>query len=55
MAILLMKIKPEIYSKYVALENVKKVLYVILKKALYGQLNTGLLFWKNLSSLLTKE
>ena len=51
----LLKIKPELHRKYVVLNNGKKVLYVKLRKALYGLLNSGLLFWKDLSSLLIKN
>ena len=55
MAKALLLIKPELYRTYVALRNGKKVLYVKLEKALYGLLNSGLLFWKDLSSLLIKN
>ena len=39
---------PEIYRDYVTLENGKKVLYVRLKKALYGLLKSALLFYRKL-------
>ena len=55
MAQALLLIKPELYRTYVTLRNGKKVLYVKLEKALYGLLNSGLLFWKDLSSLLIKN
>ena len=51
----LLKIKPELYRKYVILNNGKKFLYIKLRKVLYGLLNSGLLFWKDLSSLLIKN
>lgn len=46
------KIKPKLYRKYVQLEKGKQVLYVKLKKALYGTLREALLFWKKLSAVL---
>ena len=44
----LLKIDPQVYREYVVMNNGKKVLYVLLKKALYGLLNSGLIFWKDL-------
>ena len=55
MAEALLKIKPELYTKYVVLRNGNEILYVRLKKALYGLLNSSLLWWKRLSSLLIKK
>ena len=55
MAELLCKVKPELYRKYVQDHNGKKVLYVRLRKALYGCLKSGLLFWRHLSSLLERN
>ena len=52
---LLCKVKPELYRKYVQDHNGKKVLYVRLRKALYGCLKSGLLFWRHLSSLLERK
>jgi hypothetical protein len=52
MAELLVKIDPILYRKYVQTENGKQVLYVALKKALYGTLKAALLFWKKLTSKL---
>jgi hypothetical protein len=52
MAELLVRIDPELYRKHVQLENGKQVLYVELKKALYGTLKAALLFWRRLSSQL---
>jgi hypothetical protein len=45
---------PEIYRPYMCLEDGKKILYVKLKKALYGCLKSALLFYKKLSGDLTE-
>ena len=37
------------------MENGKKVLYVVLQKALYGTLQAALLFWENVSAFLVNE
>jgi hypothetical protein len=53
LASLLAKVDPELYDKY--LEQDKKgkpVMYVKLKKALYGTLQAAMLFWKDLSAKL---
>ena len=52
MAEVILKIDPKKYTKYVAKENGKDVIYVILAKALYGTLQAALLFWQNLSGKL---
>ena len=52
MAELLMKLDPKLYRPYLVTENNKKVLYVELKKALYGTIRAALLFWKLLTSKL---
>jgi hypothetical protein len=44
---LLLKIEPKLYRKYVLIEKGKPILYVELKKALYGTLRAGLLFCKS--------
>ena len=49
---ILEKIDPALYSKYKMTENNKTVMYVKLKKALYGTLQAALLFWKNLTNTL---
>ena len=49
-----MKIDPKLYRPFILIENGKPVLYVELKKALYGTLKVTLLFWKRLSSQLIK-
>ena len=54
MAELLLKIDPELYSKYVVHDGKKSVVYVELQKALYGTLDAALLFWKNLSGKLAE-
>ena len=52
MAELLVRINPTLYQKYIRYENEKPVIYVVLKKALYGTLRAALLFWQRLSSQL---
>jgi hypothetical protein len=56
MADLLVKVNPEKYCEFVVKDrNGKSVIYVELKKALYGTLQAALLFWENLSTFLTEE
>ena len=51
LAELMVDVAPEIYSKYVTIGRKNKpVLYVKLKKALYGCLKSALLFYKKLSN-----
>jgi hypothetical protein len=52
MAELLVKIDPKLYRKYLMGKNGKPIMYVQLKKAMYGTLQAALLFWKNLSKKL---
>ena len=52
MAEMLVKLDPKMYRKYIQLEGDKKVLYVELRKALYGTMRAALLFWKLLTSKL---
>jgi hypothetical protein len=52
MAGLLVKVDPEVYSKYTVKEGKKLVFYAKLWKALYGTLKAALLFWKDLSAAL---
>jgi hypothetical protein len=47
----ILKIDPQKYIKYVAKENGKDVIYVILTKAVY---QAALLFWQNLSGKLKR-
>jgi hypothetical protein len=54
MAEVILKIDPTLYTKYVAKENGKDVIYVILEMALYGTLQAALLFWQNISGELKK-
>jgi hypothetical protein len=49
LAKLLTNVDPELYSRYVKMEKGKPVIYVRLRKALYGTLQAALLFWKDLS------
>ena len=48
----LLAYRPEKYRKYVVYEKDVKVLYVKLKKALYGTLRASLFFWGNLTTAL---
>jgi Reverse transcriptase (RNA-dependent DNA polymerase) len=52
MADLVVKLSPKTYEKYITYEGNKRVLYVQLKKALYGTLRASLLFWKRLTEVL---
>jgi hypothetical protein len=52
MAELLVRLDPKLYRKYLHSNNGKPVLYVELKKALYGTLKAALLFWRRLSNQL---
>jgi len=54
MAELLVRCEPNLYWKYVWVEGGKTVLYVKLRKALYGTLKAALLFWELLSGTLEK-
>ena len=49
LAEILVSIAPRIYRKYVVMKNGQKILYVRLKKVLYGLLQAALLFYKKLS------
>ena len=49
MAELLIQLEPKLYRKYVIMEKGRQVLYVELRKALYGTLRAALLFWRKLS------
>jgi hypothetical protein len=55
MAELLTRVDPEKYRTYMTEERGKKVLYVELRKALYGTLQAAMLFWENLTRFLTEE
>ena len=47
---MLLKIAPEVYEDYVVMEGDKKVLYVEILKAIYGMLQSSLLYYKKFSS-----
>jgi len=50
---LIVKLEPKLYRKYIwRNKNDKPMLYVKLRKALYGTLQAALLFWKLLSNAL---
>ena len=49
---LLTKLNPTLYHKYAKNNKGRTVLYVDLKRVLYGTLQAALLFWKNLTSIL---
>lgn len=53
MAELLIRLDPTLYSQYVEEKNGKKVLYLLLKKALYGTLQAALLFYNKLTTWLS--
>jgi Reverse transcriptase (RNA-dependent DNA polymerase) len=48
----LLELNPVKYKDFLFEENGKKIVYVQLKKALYGTLQAALLFWQDLSSKL---
>jgi hypothetical protein len=52
MADLLIRLDPAYYSQFVETRGTRKILYLLLKKALYGTLKAALLFWTKLSSIL---
>ena len=43
---ILVEMAPEVYSEYMVYENGKKVLYVLMLMALYGMLQSSLLYYK---------
>ena len=49
---ILSRLDPNKYTKFVKQENGRSVLYVKLKKTLYGTIQAALLFWKNLTKTL---
>jgi hypothetical protein len=52
---LLAEISPNTYKDYTTSERGKDVIYLKLKKALYGCIKSALLFWENLSEKLTER
>ena len=55
LASLLESVDPQTYSKFKVVERGKNVIYVELKKALYGTLQAALLFWKKLPASLKQR
>lgn len=49
---LFIKLKPDLYSQFVTMENGKPDIYLQLNKVLYGTLQVALMFWRNLSNTL---
>jgi hypothetical protein len=52
MANLVVHLSPETYTPFRIQERGRNVLYMQLKKALYGTLRAALLFWKRLTEVL---
>jgi hypothetical protein len=48
LAELMVKTSPKLYGQYIVLEQGRSVLYLQLKKALYGTMKSALLFYKKL-------
>jgi hypothetical protein len=49
------EILPDTYKKFMIPERGKDVIYLILKKALYGCMKSALLFWEHLSGKLIEQ
>jgi Reverse transcriptase (RNA-dependent DNA polymerase) len=54
LARLLIEVNKTKYEKYLKIINGREIIYVQLKKALYGTLQAALLFWRDLSSKLVE-
>ena len=52
---ILCQLNLRLYMQYAVLENGRKVLYAEVHKAVYGMLDSDLLFWMDLSGLLEKQ
>jgi hypothetical protein len=53
MADLLVRVNPDKYQKFIVKDRIdKSVIYMELKKALYGTLQAAILFWDNISAFL---
>ena len=52
---MLVQLNPEVYGKYVVFENGRKVVYVVVLKAIYGMLIASLLWYKKFKNDLEKE
>ena len=50
---LLAEVEPDLYKRYMIRVNGKSVLYVKLRKALYGTLQAAMIFWQDLTKTLT--
>ena len=50
MVSILAKIDKKLYKKYIVEENRKQVMYVKLKKTLYGTIQAAVIFWKKLDN-----
>jgi hypothetical protein len=56
MADMLVRVNPKKYKEFVVQDRAEKnVIYIELKKALYGTLQAALLFWENLSTFLIDD
>ena len=55
MAELLSKVNPKKYQRFLEEKDGKAIVYVCLKKALYGTLKEALLFWEHLSDNLVNR
>jgi hypothetical protein len=51
----LIEVSPETYKNHVVTEKGRNVLYLILKKALYGCVKSALMFWEDLSGKLIRQ
>ena len=51
---ILVQLNPNEYSKFIVYENGKKVLYVVVLKAIYGMLQAALLWYKKFRKCLEK-
>ena len=52
---MLVQLNPEVYGKYVVFENGRKIVYVVVLKAIYGMLIASLLWYKKFKKDLEKE
>ena len=52
---MLVQLNPEVYGNYVVFENGRKVIYVVVLKAIYGMLIASLLWYKKFKKDLEKE
>jgi hypothetical protein len=52
MAELMSHIDPKLYRKFILNEHKKPVLYIKLRKAIYGTLRAALLFWTKLTQII---